>query len=312
MQSTLTLKSNIKKKLISDKIVKSIFLTITIFCASIIIFIVGFITIKGISPFVNEYSVDGSLYKVNFLKFILGDTWFVYPNIYSIGVVVLNTIYLVVLSGLIAIPISILTALFIAKIAPKKIGKFLNYVVELLAAVPSIVYGVFGAGVITVMVRNVGDAFGIQTAGGASTIAAVIVMAMMIMPTITMLSITSIKAVKKDLEHGSLALGASKTQTNFKIVLTAAKSGIFSAVILGIGRALGEATAVYMVCGNGSSGFSLNPFDITSTLTSTMLLGLNESVGLGYDIRFSVAIVLILLIIGVNILLNYFKKRMMK
>ena len=133
---------------------------------------------------------------------------------------------------------------------------------------------------------------------------------MMIIPTITMVSVTAINAVKQDQVNGALALGASVTQANFKVVLTGAKSGIFSGIILGVGRALGEATAVSMVIGNAGSGPNFNLFATSRTLTSTMLLGIHETSGLDYDIRFSVGVILIVFILLTNILLNLVKNRM--
>jgi phosphate transport system permease protein len=209
-----------------------------------------------------------------------------------------------------AVPVSVLTALFISKMAPKRLGKIFTSVVELLASIPSIIYGIFGMGVITVLIKNISQFFGYQSAGGLSTLATVLVLAMMIMPTVTILSVTSMNAVKQNIINGSLALGASPTQTNFRVVLASAKSGIFSAIILGVGRALGEATAVSMVAGNRGSGPTFNLFDTTRTLTSTMLLGLKETAGLDYDIRFSVGIVLIVIILITNIGLNYIKGRL--
>ena len=131
----------------------------------------------------------------------------------------------------------------------------------------------------------------------------------MTLPTITAISEVSIRSVGKDIEHGSLALGASKTQTNFKVILASAKSGIFASAILGIGRALGEATAVSLVAGNAKSGPTLAFFETTSTLTSTMLEGLKETTGIDYDIRFSVGIVLMVVIMLTNVILNYIKKK---
>ncbi len=301
-----------KKKILIDKIFRIIFAALTILSASIIVFIVVFILIKGSQPFINKYTIEDGQYSVNLIKFIFGLTWFKSPNVYSVGFIVINTIYIVLLSSLIAVPVSVLTALFIVKIAPKKIGMIFNYVVDVLAGIPSIIYGLFGMGIITQFVKGLASIFGIQTAGGLSTLATVLVLAIMIMPTITMLSITSIKAVKKEQEYGSLALGASQTQTNFKIVLHGAKSGIFAAIILGIGRALGESTAVSMVAGNRGSGIVFNLFSTTRTLTSTMLLGIKETVGLDYDIRFSVGIVLIILIIASNLFLNQLKRGILK
>ncbi|MGM9971759.1 MAG: phosphate ABC transporter permease subunit PstC [Anaeroplasmataceae bacterium] len=313
MNDTQSLKlKNSNKKTVVDKIVHGVLFSITLLCASMIVFIVLFIFIKGISPFVRDYVINGGKYKVSLWKFLIGTSWFKSPNVYGVGFIVINTIYVTLLSLLIAVPVSILTALFVSKIAPKGLGKVILAVVELLASIPSVIFGLFGMNIITRMVEKISSFFGYQSAGGISTLSTVIVLAMMIMPTITMLSATAINAVKKDVIHGSLALGASKTQTNFKIVLRSAKSGIFAAIILGVGRALGEATAVSMVAGNRGSGPTFNIFDTTRTLTSTMLLGLKETTGLDYDIRFSVGIVLIVLIIGTNVILNLVKRRLMK
>lgn len=136
-----------------------------------------------------------------------------------------------------------------------------------------------------------------------------ILLAIMVFPTMTSLAIVAINAVPKELTEGSLALGATTTQTNFRVVLTSAKSGIFAGLILGLGRAFGEATAVSMVAGNAMIGPTLNPFDTTRTLTSTMLAGLKETQGLDYDIRFSVGIVLMAVILLTNLGIHYVKDR---
>ena len=131
----------------------------------------------------------------------------------------------------------------------------------------------------------------------------------MIFPTITSISMSAIKSVDKNLEKASLALGASEIQTYFKVVLVSAKSGIFSGLILGLSRALGEATAVSMVAGNKISGPTLNPFDITRTLTSTIMSGLNETTGVDYDVRFSVGIILMVLIVLSNLIIHFVKRK---
>jgi len=213
------------------------------------------------------------------------------------------------LALLISLPVGVLTALFIAKIAPKRLAEFLRTIVELLASIPSIVYGLFGSGIILTFVYNLAEAFGVQSKGGNSVLATVLVLALMTLPTITAVSEVAIRSVRKDIEEGSLALGATKTQTNFKVVLASAKSGIFAAAILGIGRSLGEATAVSLVAGNAKSGPNLGLFDITTTLTSTMLQGLKETTGVDYDIRFSVGIILMIVILLTNFILNAVKKR---
>ncbi len=298
-----------RKKRIADKTSKVIFLLITIICASAIFAIVGIVIFKGVKPFVSSYTENGVSMKANLGNFLFGLTWEKTANDFGILFIVINTFYITLLSLLIAVPVSVLTALFIVRMAPPWLGRTLTTVTEVLSSIPSIIYGLFGAGLITVVIRNVAGIFDYQTAGGLSTLATVIVLAMMIMPTITTISVTSIRAVKQEHINGSLALGASPMQTNFKVVLTSAKSGIMSGVILGIGRALGEATAVSMVCGNAQSGPTFSLFDITRTLTSTMLSGLSESTGLKYDIRFSIAVVLLLLITVVNLMLNRVKKR---
>ena len=260
---------------------------------------------KGISPFLPNYQYG----QVNLLDFIFGMTYRQDKKIYGVGFIVINTFISGFASLLLSFPISTLCALFIVKIAPKRASEIMKSVVELLASVPSIVYGVFGSGIIVHLVMKLAAIFNITTAGGSSLLAVILLLAIMIFPTITSMAITAIQAVDKDLENASLALGATKTQTNFKVVLTSAKSGIFAGAILGLGRAFGEATAVSMVAGNKLYGPTFNLFDITRTLTSTMLAGLKETSGLDYDIRFSVGIVLLVVIFVSNFILNKVKDK---
>lgn len=167
-------------------------------------------------------------------------------------------------------------------------------------------------GIVTDWTKELAKIFNYQSAGGLSNLTVVLVLTMMSIPTITMLSITSLKAVNKNLISASLALGASNSETNFKVVLTSAKSGIFAGLILGVNRALGEATAVTMVCGNAGTGPTFNIFSTTRTLTSTMLTGMSDASGLNYDIRFSVGIILIFIIIGSNLLLKFANRKLSK
>lgn len=291
-----------------DKIFKYFFYIMALISSSFIVILVLFIFMKGISPFLPGYEYG----SVNLIDFLFGLQYRQDKGIYGVGYIVINTFISSFASLLLAFPIAVLCALFIVKIAPNNISRIMQSVVELLASVPSIVYGVFASGVVVEIVKYIADIFKIQTAGGSSLLAVIILLAMMIFPTITSMSITAINAVDKNLEEASLALGATKTQTNFKVVLTSAKSGIFAGAILGLGRAFGEATAVSMVAGNKLFGPTFNPFDITRTLTSTMLAGLKETSGLDYDIRFSVGIVLLLVIFLSNWLLNSVKKRIGK
>ncbi len=298
--------NKIKKRTIIDKIGKKFFLGVTFLCALIIVIITLYIIKEGVSPFFEQYEVNGVYVSADLIDFLFGTSW---ADNYGAGYIVIDTILVVALSLVMALPISILSALFIARIAPNIVSKVLNTAIEMLAAIPSVIYGLFGMGVINSLVKNISSFFGYQSAGGLSMLSAAIVLAMMIVPTITMLSVTAIRAVKKEMILGSLALGASQSETNFKVVLTSAKSGIFSGIILGVGRALGEATAVSMVCGNAGSGPTFNIFSTTQTLTSRMLLGIHDSTGINYDIRFSLGILLMILIIVVNIILNMVKNR---
>lgn len=297
-------------RLIKDQIVHQILKGLAILSASFIFVVIGVILIKGLTPFVTDNRGIG---YVNPFKFLTGDTWLIgetfNSNLYSVGFIIISTLYVVFLSLLISFPVGILTALFIAKIAPKKLAEFLRTIVEILASIPSIIYGLFGAGVILRMVYNFSDLLGYQSKGGSSVLSTVIILALMTIPTITTISEVAIRSVDKSLIEGSLALGATETQTHFKVVLSAAKSGIFTSAILGVGRALGEATAISLVAGGRRSGLSFDILDTTSTLTTTMLEGMKESSGIDYDIRFSVGIVLMAVIIIVNFTLNYIKKK---
>lgn len=292
-----------------DKCCKGFFMVVSVLCAMIIVFIVVFIGIKGVQPFFKTYVIDGQTYRLSLIEFLFGNKWNFAPNHYGAGYLIINTIYIILLALGIAIPVSICSALFIARIAPKMIGKILRTIIELLAGIPSIIYGLFGQAYLTRVMTVVSNGFGIQTLGGQSVITTALVLGIMIFPTITMVATHAISAVKKELVLGSLALGATKTQTNFRVVLKSAKNGIFSGIVLGVGRALGEATAVSKVCGNAQIGPTFSLFDTTSTLTTTILSGFNEASGMAYDVKFSLGVVLICIIIITNLILNYIKKK---
>ncbi|MBG0762749.1 phosphate ABC transporter permease subunit PstC [Acholeplasma laidlawii] len=303
--------NNIKhhNKLI-DKMVRGVLYAFTIASASFIFIIVGVIIVKGITPFV---TYNQGLGRVDFFRFITGDTWLTgtafQSNLYSIGFIIVSTIFIALLSLLISLPIGVMTALFIARVAPKKLSETFRTIIEILASIPSIIFGLFGATIIKPFVYNLSAAFGYQSKGGNSMLATILVLAIMTIPTIASISEVAIRSVNQKIVNASLALGATKSQTNFKVVLTAAKSGIFASAILGIGRALGEATAVSLVAGGRKSGFSFDILDTTSTLTSIMLEGMKETTGIDYDIRFSVGIILMVIILLTNAILNFIKKK---
>lgn len=295
-------------KTYQDFFFKSLFFVSALVSSLMIFVIILFIAQKGISPFLSGYRYG----QQSILNFLTGMVWRQDQSIYGVAFIIVNTLISGFASLLIAFPISVLTALFVVKIAPKPVGAFIESAIEILASIPSVVYGVFAVGFIVPFIQNLASIFRVQTAGGSSLLAVILLLSIMILPTITSISITAIKAVDIDLEKASYALGASKTQTNFKIVLNSAKSGIFAGAILGLGRAFGEATAVSMVAGNKMFGPTFNLFDITRTMTSTMLAGLKETTGLDYDIRFSVGLVLMGVILVSNLLINYVKNNIGK
>ncbi len=300
----------------TDKIVRGVFLAVTILCASIILIVIGYILVKGLMPFFSTYSEGERVGTASITYFLFGTTYnygydaatgyFYYGTFH----LVFNTVYINILAAIMSIPTSILTALFITRIAPKPLSKVISSGIDILAAIPSVIYGIFGMGVIVPIVKSIANAFGMVSASGMSLFSGAIILALMSIPTMVSVSVTSLQAVDESLIQGSLALGATKTQTNFKICLSAAKSGIFAAIILGLGRAMGEATAVSMVSGASISGLTLNPFDPTMTLTSQMMSAIGEAVSgsINYDIRFSAGIMLMLLIIVTNLILNDVKE----
>ena len=155
MRKVLVKKSALNNRTITDKIFRGFFMSVCILCAAIIVMIVAFIAIKGIQPFFKEYEINGQFYKISFIEFMFGDKWNFAPNHYGAGYIIINTIYITILALLIAVPIAVLSALFVVRIAPKKLGKIFQIVIELLASVPSIIYGLFGQAYLTKMVTSV-------------------------------------------------------------------------------------------------------------------------------------------------------------
>lgn len=298
-----------RKKTRTDKFVRLAFFLLALLCSLSVVFILLFIIYKGLSPFINDYVIDGESYKVDLWSFLIGNSWMGNQANYGAGFIVINTLYIALWTTLLSAPISILTALVVVRMSQKYIGKIIEFAIELLASIPSVIFGMFGMGIITNWTKSLADIFDYQTFGGQSNMSAILVLTMMSVPTITMLAISAIKNVKQDLINGSLALGASISQTNYKVVLMSARSGIFAGIILGVNKALGEATAVTMVAGNAINGPSFNLFSTTRTLTSTMLAEMGEATGLNYDIRFSCGILLLFIIIVINYLLLHLNSK---
>ncbi len=296
-----------KRRQRTDMVFRNLFRIAGVLAAVMVILIIIFVTSRGIRPF-----IGGEGGRLDLKEFLTGSRWRSDQGIYGLGFVIINTLLVSIAGGVLALPSAVLSAILITRIAKGKVSVFLTTIVETLAAIPSVVYGVFAAGKITVLVRDLGHLFGISTYGGNSSLAVILLLAIMTYPTMTTLAVSGMRSVPRQLDSASLALGATPTQTSFKVIVPAARSSIVTGFTLGLGRAFGEATAVSMIAGNALTGPTWNPFDITRTLTSTMLTGLHETTGLDYEVRFSVGVILMVVIISMNLLVAAAKKRLEK
>lgn len=231
---------------------------------------------------------------------------------FGILYIILTSIVGTALAILIGVPVSIFTAVFLAEVAPKKLAAIVQPAVELLAAIPSVIYGLLGLMILTPWMYGLEKKIfaGSQThqfTGGANLISAVIVLAIMILPTVINISVSSIKAVPQQMKSASLALGATKIQTIFGVVLPAAKSGIMTAIVLGIGRALGEAMAISLV-----SGSAVNiplPFHSVRFLTTAIVSDMSYSQGTHRQVLFTIGLVLFVFIMVINLILTRLIKK---
>ena len=221
--------------------------------------------------------------------------------------VILTSIIGTTLAILIGVPIGILTAVFLAEVAPKKLAAIVKPAVELLAGIPSVVYGLLGIYLLSPLMYKLELAVfkgsgTHQFTGGANLLSAVIVLAIMILPTVINISETAIKAVPSHIKAASLALGASHIQTIFKTILPAAKSGIVTAVVLGVGRAIGEAMAITLVSGGGVN--APVPFNSVRFLTTAIVSEMGYAQGTHRQVLFTIGLVLFAFIMAINIILN--------
>lgn len=231
---------------------------------------------------------------------------------FGILYIILTSIVGTALAILIGVPVSILTAVFLAEVAPKKLAAIVQPAVELLAAIPSVIYGLLGLMILTPWMYGLekkifSGSQNHQFTGGANLISAVIVLAIMILPTVINISVSSIKAVPQQMKSASLALGATKIQTIFGVVLPAAKSGIMTAIVLGIGRALGEAMAISLV-----SGSAVNiplPFNSVRFLTTAIVSDMSYSQGTHRQVLFTIGLVLFVFIMVINLILTRLIKK---
>lgn len=237
--------------------------------------------------------------EVGLINFLFGDTWNAGTNEFGILPFILTSVYGTAGAVVIGVPIGIMTALYLSKVAPPKIAKLVNTAVELLAGIPSVIYGLVGMIVVVPAVQSV---FGLSS--GACLLTAILVLAVMILPYIINISKTALDAVPPEYEEASLALGALRTETYFKVSLPAAKRGIATAVVQGVGRAMGEAMAIIMVAGNVANMPGL--FSSVRFLTTAVVSEMSyASYGtLHRNALFSISLVLFLFIMMVNTLLH--------
>jgi len=279
-----------KNKYIAEEVSKNIFMLSALISVVSLLLIIGFVFYKGLTPF---------LFKgYSFMEFITGADWVPSADKFGISSMVVASIVATIGALIIGVPVGILTAVFIAEVAPKQLAKIISPAVELLAGIPSVLYGVFGLAVIVPGIQNI-----FNLPKGQSLLAVIVVLAVMMLPTIISVSEIAIRAVPKAYKEGSLALGASKIETIFKVMLPAAKSGILAAVILGIGRALGETMAVILVAGN-SPVMPNSLMDSVRPLTTNIALEMGYAFGTHQEMLFATGVVLFTFILILNIVLN--------
>ncbi len=242
--------------------------------------------------------------EIGLFKFLFGKTWAASGDQYGILPLILTSIYGTAGAIVIGVPIGFFTAVFLAKVAPKRIANVIRPAVSLLAGIPSVVYGLVGMCVLVPALRS-----WLHLPAGDSLLAAIIVLAVMILPSIISLSETALEAVPREYEEASLALGATKLETYFRVSATAAKSGIAAAVVLGIGRAIGEAMAIMMVAGNVANMPALTKSVRFLTTGISIELNYSQDGSLQRQALFSIGLVLFLFIMLINAFLNLVLKR---
>ena len=282
------------RKRLFENIIHGIFLVLGLITVGFVLLISVYLIISGIP----------AIGKIGIIDFLFGKTWASTAAEPSYGILpfILTSIYGTAGAILVGVPIGFLTSVYLAKIAPAKVKAVIESAVSLLAGIPSVVYGLVG---MLVLVPGIRKVFNIPD--GAGLLAAIIVLAVMILPSIIKVSMSALEAVPKEYEDASLALGATPVETYFKGSVPAAKSGIAAAVVLGVGRAIGEAMAVMMVSGNAPNMPGL--FESVRFLTTAVASEMSYSAGLQRQALFSIALVLFLFIMLINATLNYFLKR---
>ena len=283
-----------KKKQTMEDVVHGVFLFLGLITVGCVLLITVYLIVSGLP----------AISKIGLGKFLFGSEWASTAAEAKFGIppFILTSVYGTCGAILIGVPVGFLTAVFLSKMAPKKLRTVMESAVSLLAGIPSVVYGLVGMLVLVPGIRKL-----FHVPDGASLLAAIIVLAIMILPSIIKVSVNALDAVPKEYEDASLALGATPVETWFRVSAPAAKSGIAAAVVLGVGRAIGEAMAVMMVSGNAPNMPSL--FESVRFLTTAVASEMSYASGLQRQALFSIALVLYVFIMLINAALNFFLKR---
>ncbi len=277
-----------------EGVVHGVFLFLGLITVGCVLLITVYLIVSGLP----------AISKIGLGKFLFGSEWASTAAEAKFGILpfILTSVYGTCGAILIGVPVGFLTAVFLSKMAPKKLRTVMESAVSLLAGIPSVVYGLVGMLVLVPGIRKL-----FHVPDGASLLAAIIVLAIMILPSIIKVSVNALDAVPKEYEDASLALGATPVETWFRVSAPAAKSGIAAAVVLGVGRAIGEAMAVMMVSGNAPNMPSL--FESVRFLTTAVASEMSYASGLQRQALFSIALVLYVFIMLINAALNFFLKR---
>ena len=287
--------------------------------AEIIFTVCGFFAILAVVSITLYMVISGTpaLFKVGILDILFGTVWEPAAKDPSFGIlfVILTSIVGTFLAVLIGVPIGVMTAVFLAEVAPTKVANIVRPAIELLPGIPSVIYGLLGILILNPLMYKLemiifSGSTTHQFTGGANLISAVLVLALMILPTVINISETSLRAVPAHLKSASLALGATHIQTIFHVIIPAAKSGIVTAIVLGTGRAIGEAMAISLV-----SGSSVNlplPFNSVRFLTTAIVSEMGYASGLHREVLFTIGLVLFAFIMIINVSLTRILKKGVK
>ena len=289
----MSVKSIMRVKNAIEKVMNAIFFVCGMIAIGCVVLITIYMLVSGLP----------AIFEIGPADFLFGTVWKSTAKEPSFGILpfILTSIWGTAGAALIGVPIGLLTAVFLSKVAPRKLAVPVGMAVELLAGIPSVVYGLVG---MLVLSPAVAEAFGL--ANGSSLFTAILVLSIMILPSIISVSVTALNAVPQEYVEASLALGATKSETYFKVGVPAAKSGSAAGVVLGIGRAIGEAMAVMMVAGNVANMPEL--FKSVTFLTTAVAKEMSYASGLQRQALFSIALVLFFFIMLINAILNFILK----